>query len=234
MEQKPKKTNIDDGDMQFDESSKNDNLKYSCFLSRRFYDEDNDAKEIMDTLVAKLKTEIGFYGGKCFMDLGREVNPNDAEMINTQIGRALCESACMVLIFTPDYFRSDGLTCAKEYFGMKKLIKQRQNCMKEAGETVNSLTVIAIIVRGLLPDEIKQQSIVYEFENYEGLDTIDNERSHYFKKIKEIAKVVDDTRTHLSDHMPALCNICETFKLPDNSEVYASMQKMQLTRPNFR
>ena len=76
-------------------------FKYACFLSYRHGRHDlmmPFVKQFIDALASELEllTELPVY-----RDLDRL---QGGDFFNRQLGRSLCESVCMVMVYTPIYF----------------------------------------------------------------------------------------------------------------------------------
>ena len=84
------------------------------------------------------------------------------DFYNQELARSLCESVCMLMVFTPTYFNVKNTYCTREYMAMKDLESKRIQLLDHHG------LIIPIVLRGFneLPDEIKRQRQVIRFEQY--------------------------------------------------------------------
>jgi len=84
------------------------------------------------------------------------------DFYNQALATSLCESACMIMIFTPTYFSSEHSYCAREYAAMKLLEKQRLPPGQQHG------LIVPVVLRGFdqLPEEIKSHRQAYKFDHF--------------------------------------------------------------------
>ena len=93
-------------------------FKNACFLSYRhgqFPLMRNFVVQFHDALASELETltDLPVYQDSKRLQGG--------DFFNQQLSRSLCESVCMIMIYTPTYFSPDHLYCAREYVAMKDL-----------------------------------------------------------------------------------------------------------------
>ena len=131
-------------------------LKYACFLSYRRI-KSRAYKKIVEEVYEKLNDELNFI-----LELDKPVycpdrlwfeDDNSVEK-RRDVAKALCESACMVLLYMPRYFNSKD--CCLEYLTMEKLEEERVKLFESPFEQKQRL-IVPLILRGSnnLPDEIK-------------------------------------------------------------------------------
>src|SRR3954453_21387128 len=93
-----------------------DPFRYSCFISYSY------GEELMERFVLELKNLLesyqGFYlkGKGVFLDRDRM---RGGSLIDQSLARALCESICMVVVYTPAY--EEQYFCLQEYAAMEAL-----------------------------------------------------------------------------------------------------------------
>ena len=134
-------------------------LKYACFLSYRRI-KSRAYNKIVEEIYEKLNEELSFI-----LELEKPVycpdrlwfeDDNSVEK-RRDVAKALCESACMVLLYTPRYFNSKG--CCLEYLTMEGLEEERVKFFKSPLGQKQRL-IIPVILRGYknyknLRDDIK-------------------------------------------------------------------------------
>ena len=131
-------------------------LKYACFLSYRRI-KSRAYKKIVEEVYEQLKDELSFI-----LELEKPVYCPDSLWLQGEdsveepcdVAKALCESACMVLLYVPEYFKTKY--CGQEYITMEKLEEERVKLFKSPFEQKQRL-IIPLILRGSnnLPDEIR-------------------------------------------------------------------------------
>ena len=84
------------------------------------------------------------------------------DFYNQALARSLCESVCMIMIFTPTYFNSDHTYCTREFAAMCRIEEARLRANAEHG------LIIPVVLRGFdqLPDEVKSRRQVYKFDQF--------------------------------------------------------------------
>lgn len=130
-------------------------LKYACFLSFRGIQREH-YKRIVEQIYSGLTDELSYlleleHGQPVYRD---EKRLSTGDSIPAETQQALCESACMVLLYTPRYFAS--VNCALEYKAMEKLEDKRLSLLESHNEKKLRL-IIPIVFRGSqdLPEEIR-------------------------------------------------------------------------------
>ena len=157
-------------------------LQYSCFISYRHGQDD-----IAKNLASSLGTELGLWlDMDVYIDKGRL---QGGDFFNNELAKALCESVCLVVVYTPTYFSKQHTYCAREYKAMEALEEQR---LKELGLPKNKQhgLIIPIVYRGesKLPKSITNERNYHLFEAFQigGRDNLENEE--YATQIKKIAE----------------------------------------------
>lgn len=164
-----------------------------------------------------------------------------ADRIEAKIANALCHSACMVLVYTPNYFDERKTFCAREYLAMKK---REAYCTHLKGEhDTNKSLIFTLILRGSadkIPAELEES--VYENFNFFYPKTRIEHTRNYKDKIKvianEIAKLYSNFIQYENTHQVKFCEVCADFELPttseegENIETFITLMKAQDT-PNY-
>ena len=89
---------------------------------------------------------------------------NSVEECRDDLAKALCESTCMVLLYTPKYFKSKG--CCLEYIMMQGLEEKRVKLFKSALEQKQRLIIPLILRRAKnLPDPIRLNPQCFFMDN---------------------------------------------------------------------
>jgi len=188
-------------------------FKYSCFISYR-HGQSQLAERIVNDLSTALANELELYmGPEVYVDRERL---KGGDLYNKELARALCQSICMIMVFTPSYFDLHNTFCAREFKAMEKLEEERE---RRTGKRVG--LIIPIVFRGAdsLPSEIKAHRHYYDFGDFLLCDTEISKHPNYARKIKEIAKTIFDIYQIFSRLSEDPCSGCDDFVLPAESEV---------------
>jgi hypothetical protein len=134
-------------------------IKHACFISYR-HGQRKLAERIINDLSDALASELeAWLEQDVYVDRERL---KGGEFYNEALAQALCESVCMILIFTPTYFSIDHTFCAREYKAMERLEEQRFQALGGRVDKRRGL-IIPIVFRGedYLPKEIKERRLYY-------------------------------------------------------------------------
>ncbi len=191
-------------------------FKYSCFISYRHV-QFSLGKKFMEQFLEGLKENIELEMGKemeVYIDRERL---NGGHLLNETLSEAICQSVCMIVIYTPPYFNpKDGTYCAREYLAMKKLEEERLQILG----SVQQGFIIPVVIKGAdsLPLEIKSRRIYYDFEDYFLELPEDIHKSKFNSDIVKIARSVRQVyeRWQLLGADP--CEGCEEHAIPEEEE----------------
>jgi hypothetical protein len=145
------------------------------------------------------------------------------DFFNRHLSRNLCESVCMVMIYTPTYFSRDHVYCAKEYAAMTELEGKRLSGLSERSHGL----IIPVILRDFdrLPDEIKSVRQVHQMDQF-GLAPVTITRIQgYPAKIRSVAAYVAERCRDLEHIEPDF----EEFELPAAEAVAPLIGRMKRT-----
>jgi hypothetical protein len=192
-------------------------FKYSCFISYR-HGQNQLAERIVNDLSTALANELELYiGTEVYVDRERL---KGGDFYNEELARALCQSICMIMVFTPRYFDLHSTYCAREFKAMEKLEEERLRVLERlTGKRVG--LIIPIVFRGAdsLSSEIKAHRHYYDFGDFLLCDTEISKHPNYARKIKQLAKTIFDIYQIFSLLSEDPCSGCEDFVLPAESEV---------------
>lgn len=202
-------------------------LQYSCFISYRHSQDD-----ITEDLVSSLKTELSrWIDMEIYVDKGRL---KGGDFFNNELARALCESVCLIVVYTPTYFSKKNTYCAREYKAMELLEEQRLNTLGLPKNKQHGL-IIPIVYRGdkKLPEIIKNERQYYLFEAFQisGRDNLDN--PEYAQEIREIAEYIEERFEELKAIEDEICLPCETIDFPAEVEIYDWLENMLPPKPRL-
>lgn len=201
-------------------------LRYSCFISYRHRPDD----DIVPGLVSSLQKELSLW-----LDMDVYIDKERLEggdFFNNELARALCESVCLIVVYTPTYFSKQHTYCAREYKAMEELEEQR---LHELGLPKNKQhgLIIPIVYRGeeKLPENIKKDRNYHLFEAFQvsGRDNLKN--PEYAEKIKEIAEYIGKRCDELQVVEDNVCAGCDTFSFPTEHDISSWIEDMLPPKP---
>ena len=190
-------------------------LKYGCFISYR-HNDDPLSQRIIDDLYEALKGELKARGVEVFLDRTRL---KGGDFFNQQLARALCESACMILVFLPGYFDKENTYCAREYRAMVLLEAERIARLPE-NNGIGFIMTVVFRSQEVLPQEIFGKREVYlEFEQFLLSDSAINKNPKYAPLVKRIADNIFNKYMLLRTLGDEVCESCDEFCFPDVRDI---------------
>ncbi len=187
-------------------------FKYCCFLSYRHGDKTmaTFASQIVDALADELSMLLDDYPALPIFKDDRSIEVGDK--VDPAIAQALCQSVCMLVIYTPNYLSEEKPYCASELEGMIRLEKERIAKLVGVDEKTGFLiTVILRGDRGELPQLLKERQNE-DFSAF-ALHTSEIRRNKKFSpQIQQIAKKIK-SHCSLFDKKQDWCGGCKDFKL---------------------
>jgi hypothetical protein len=207
-------------------------FRYSCFISFR-HGQRALAERIINDLYDALSNEMELFlsNKKVYVDWERL---QGGDFYNEALALALCESVCMVVVFTPTYFDKEHTFCAREYKAMEELEKKRLKLLSSQDDKEHGL-IIPIIFRGekFLPAGIKSRRHYYNFENFLLCNKKISQHRDYALKIKKIAEYIADRCMTLEALDEDPCGGCESFTLPPEEEIRHWIEEVKGSRMPF-
>ena len=140
------------------------------------------------------------------------------DILETSLSQALCESACMVLVFIPPYFSATHRYCTREYAAMIRLEKER------LGDSPLHGLIVPVVLRGFdqMPEELKQR-LSHKFDEYSIADPAVGSDPKYTPAIRQIAHYISERCRDLQAR-PWNCN---GFRLPSNQDVERFLPRLE-------
>jgi hypothetical protein len=192
-------------------------FKYACFISY-CHGQYELVKGFMDQLKAALKSELEpLLDEEVYID---EERLKAGYRYNEELAKAICQSVCMVVVYSPKYERHEY--CIREFEGMEKLEQRRWELLGAARNDARGF-IIPIVLRGGedVPARIKENKHYADFSRFT-LATPDIIRNpEYVVEIRKIANVIYEQFKTFRDAGADPCTLCPGFKLPQASEVVA-------------
>jgi hypothetical protein len=185
---------------------------HACFISY-CHAQGYLMKRFVDELKEQLKSELDTYFDDCvYIDEDR-LQPGFK--FNEALGKALCQSACMILIYVPKY--DEHSYCVRELRAMELLEARRKNLL--AGKLPKEFgMIIPIVLReGVgVPEKIKSKIHYSDFTRYTTATTTIRDNPQYADQIKDIAKYIHGVAVAFRDLDP--CQGCNEFLIPPLEE----------------
>jgi TIR domain-containing protein len=196
-------------------------FKYTCFISYRHV-EFGLGQNFMNDFLNALKGHIELEGIEieddklepAFIDVERL---KGGHVWNEALEKAICHSACMIVILKPDYFSKKNPYCAREYRAMMLLEEERKRFL---GDSEHGL-IIPIFLKGSIedfPQEVKRRQ-GYDFSRYFEVVPQDITKSAYNKYINDIADYIAEVVRKLTQYDYDPSENCETHRVPPEDEV---------------
>ncbi|MEQ1746273.1 MAG: toll/interleukin-1 receptor domain-containing protein [Saprospiraceae bacterium] len=203
-------------------------FKYSCFLSYRHGDKTmaTFANQIVEALADELAMLLGDYKSLPIFKDDRSMEVGDK--IDPAIAQALCQSVCMLVIYTPNYLSEEKLYCASELEGM--LRAEQQRLAKITGANPKTGLLITVILRG---DRESLPQILQDRENEDfsafALYSSEIRRNRKFApQVQQIAKKIQ-SYCAMFDKKEDWCSACQDFTLLDIKTQHDQLNKFLKT-----
>jgi TIR domain len=190
-------------------------FKYACFISY-CHGQYDLVKGFIDQLKTALKAELEpLMAEELYID---EERLQPGYHYNEALARAICESVCMIVVYSPKYERQEY--CMREFEGMEQLEKKRGHLLGATADPQRGF-IIPIILRGDddVPERIKKYTHYTNFSRFT-LAMPDMIRNPvYVEEIQKIAKAIYQHYKTFSSAGADPCSLCSGFQLPLGSEV---------------
>ncbi len=198
-------------------------IKYSCFISYR-----RRSAELAQDFHLSLDRELRHWTSLPIFRDDTEIKGGD--FLENKISLALCESACMVMIYTPTYFDMFRTYCAREFKAME-VLEAKRNKMLGARRNEKHGLIIPVVYRGwdYFPKQISDR-LSYKFDfNVCGKSYLN--RNEYQVSIKEIAQYIYSRCNELNALSKDPCEECSKFEMPSENEVLPWIASMLPQKP---
>lgn len=202
-------------------------LKYACFISYRGYEGNQLTETLVNGLYQSLSDELDYYVGQNRVYRDKRGGMAPGSFLTPNLSRALCESACLVVVYGPDYFSRNPTWCAQEFKGMLDLEAQRLKALPQS-EHANGLLII-IVFRGkeTLPAVFTNNRLVAFFDKYALYQPEIPRNPDLYPQIVTIAQYIADRFKALIKLNPDPCAICPGFSLPSEAQVLTWLDDLE-------
>lgn len=206
-------------------------FEYSCFISFR-HGRQKLAKEMVNQLFEAVASEIELYTThhKVFIDWE---GIDGGDFYPDVLATALCKSACMILVYTPNYFDEHNTFCAREYRTMEMLEANRL-CLLNPSSRKHGL-IIPIIFRGkeYLPEFISKDRYCYDFQGFSLSSSRISEHPEFSIQVAKLAEYVYERLKDLSSLAEDVCKDCENFRLLSEQEAVNWVKSLDKNSASF-
>jgi hypothetical protein len=188
-------------------------FKYACFVSY-CHGQHELVKSFIDQLKEALNAELDTL-------LDEEVYVDEERLApgyryNEALAKAICQSVCMIVVYTPRYERHEY--CVREFEAMELLEKRRRERLGSLLEDAKGF-IIPIVFRGDndLPPRIRQRLHFADFSRFT-LATPEIKRNpEYLDEIGQIARLINEQYQVFVRAGADPCTECHQFELPPAS-----------------
>ena len=206
-------------------------FQYSCFISYRHGQKELMERFINDLCDALSNEVVPLTDLEIYVDKKRLTG---GVFFNSALSQALCESVCLIMVYTPTYLSEEHTYCAREYKAMEKLEKERINMLSDSEQKQYGL-IIPIVLRGekTLPVEIKANRQYYDFTKFKLRDTELKKNPNYDSKIQEIADYIHERFLVFNSLSSDPCDDCSDFEFPTDSDIAPWLKNVIAPRKPF-
>ena len=185
-------------------------FSHSCFISYC-----HGEGELIRPFIEQLRTALDsclepYLDEKVFLDADR-MRPG--YRFNESLGRALCESVAMIMVYVPKYETHDY--CMREFSAMERIELHRRALLGPQAHGMG--LIIPVVLRGRtedLPEWIRQHRHFCDFSRFTTASRSIRSNAEYARKVDEIAFYVFELyRLFQSAHVDP-CSDCRSFQLP--------------------
>jgi hypothetical protein len=193
-------------------------FQYACFISYRHHEQSETAGRFIDDLCTALRNELSMQAEPgVYIDRERILG---GTRFDPALAGALCRSACMLLVYTPLYFSTEHLYCAREFRAMETLEDERLRRLADRSLQEHGL-IIPVVLRGgdRLPAVLRQQRHAFDFGGFSLRSESLKQHPDYEPRVREVAQVILHRLQLLESLGDALDHDCSRFQLPPEDEV---------------
>jgi hypothetical protein len=196
-------------------------INYSCFISYPHSDQNDLLESLIKQLTKALSDQIGLsIRKKVYLDEER-LKPGYG--LNKSLGRAICESVCMIVVYSPLYQDSDY--CLWEFLAMEEIEKKRAQILGE--DYINEKRMIIPIICREPP---RQRPLPKKIRNIKYWNI-----SKYLLigfdlgTIPECKQMISDIANFIVDHYDKIRECKETWDNIDcDSSYYGSVEEAMI------
>jgi hypothetical protein len=189
-------------------------FKYACFISYS-HGEQELVKGFIDQFKDALKAYLEpLMEEEVYVDVDRL---KAGFKYNEALAQAICQSVCMVVVYSPVYERRPY--CGREFEAMERLEKKRLAKLSGTGASMG--LIIPVILRGFtqLPARIQQGRHAIDFSHFTLATQEMSRNPDFVDRIQEIAQQIHERFAAFSAADDDPCQECLAFSLPEEMDV---------------
>lgn len=191
-------------------------FEHGCFISH-VHAKEPLMQEFVNQLAEALRSELepligDFVENTVYLD---EERLKGGEKFNLSLARALCASACWVMVYVPQYFRRPY--CQREFRAMQILEERRLGHPDIALEPHKGM-IIPIILRGKrekLPASLSEEVHCLEFSRFSTAGSEILRHDTFIEQIAERAAFIEE----VFELGNGLAEDCAQFSIPELDEI---------------
>lgn len=189
-------------------------FKYACFISY-CHGQHDLIKGFIDQLKTALKGELEtLLDEELFID---EERLKPGYEYDEALARAICESVCMIVVYSPRYVRHEY--CVREYEAMRRLDERRRQLLGPAAHGRGFIIPIILRADDEILARVRQHRHYADFSRFT-LATPDMRRNpEYAGEIRKIADVIYEQYQLFRHAASDPCEGCVGFTLPPASDL---------------
>lgn len=187
--------------------------RYSCFISYRAIRQPL-AERFLRDFYEGLSSELApLLDAEPFIDWERL---QAGDQFSEHVARAICQSACMIVVYTPNYFSAVHTLTTREYVAME-LLEERRSA--ELPGKKNAGLIIPVILRRAhnLPPRLSERPL-YDFSSFLLSERSMTRNRAYRQLLRSIAERVAELNVKAADWPPHALD-CGSFTLPTEDEI---------------
>lgn len=205
-------------------------FKYSCFISHS-----SSESDAMKTFLVQLRDTLESYiylhtpnpkNKEVFLDMDR-LGPGCH--YNEELSCAICQSICMIVVYTPNYKHKNHIYCQREYEAMEHIENERIKML--GGRVQNKGMIIPIIYRGdppEIPPKITNSIHYCDFRKHSTASPHIKRIKKCVVEIEKIAKTICDYEKAFNEINIDPCCKCNSFRLPSEEEIEPWDEKSEM------
>ena len=141
------------------------------------------------------------------------------DLYQPSLAKALCESACMILVYTPSYFDEKNTFCAREYRAMEMIEAKRLSLLKQPSKDHGLIIPVVFRGRDQLPEFVSKYRHYYDFQSFLLSSSRISEHPDFSTQVAKLAKYIYNRLKDFSSLPEDVCKDCDSFCLPPDQEV---------------
>jgi hypothetical protein len=194
-------------------------FRYPCFISYRS-GQNSLMLQLLEDLDSALRAELDAYDFGPISDLVfiDKQRLEGGQFFNPVLAKALCESVCLIAIYTQSYFSNNHLYCTREYMGMESLEGVRRQLI--SGDPAHRGLIIPVVLRGLkfMPGVVKENRNYYDFQSYTTASKRITKHPKLVGEVQRIAEYIFSCYRLFNGLRDDPCSNCQGYKLPTDDE----------------